>query len=133
VVVLASNTTQSDPVQSVAYSGLTDTERTVTFFESTEGVALTATATEQTGATCCFVPTLSNDLSLVATYDVYDKNDNRVRKDCVAENSIYINSFLPAGTSWKRGSMLKLSLTVKPTYLYMLSEPDLDNPTVTLK
>lgn len=124
VVVLASNTTQSDPVQSVAYSGLTDTERTVTFFESTEGVALTATATEQTGATCCFVPTLSNDLSLVATYDVYDKNDNKIDERTATNKLPNMNA--------ARGERVTLTLNVKPTYLGVLSDPDLDNPTVTV-
>ena len=29
-----------------------------------------------------------------------------------------------------RGHCYSITMTVQPTYLYMLSEPDMDNPTV---
>ena len=73
----------------------------------------------------CFVPGEYDPFTLETTFDVYDKKGNRVRKDCVATNSIK-----PSSSIKKRGTMLKLTLTVNPTYLYVLSEPDLDNPTV---
>ena len=83
----------------------------------------------------CFVqPDSYSNFILESTYDVYDKNvttdapdGNLVRKDCVAKNVIKVNASLT------RGNMMRLSLLVNPTYLYMLSEPDLDNPTVTLE
>jgi len=84
----------------------------------------------------CFVPGNYNAFTLESTYDVYDKNEtaehpdgNLVRKDCVAKNSINLRNLLATGT-WQRGVMVKLTLTVNPTYLYMLSEPDLENPAV---
>lgn len=82
----------------------------------------------------CFVPGLADRslFSLESTYDVYDTKGNLIRKDCVATNSINVTGLLPRGTTWERGVMLKLTLIVNPTYLYMLSDPDLDNPTVTL-
>ena len=126
-VTLASNTENTDPVQAVTYSGLSGTERIVTFFESTEGVALNAdniTTPRPLEAMCCFVPTLSGDLTLVTTYDVYDKNGNRIGER-TASNKLPI---MEAG----RGDCVTLTLKVSPTYLYVLSDPDLDNPTITV-
>ncbi len=120
VVVLAANTTQSNPVQSVTYSGIAGTDRIATFFESTEGVALDAAGL--TEATCCFVPTLSDDLTLVTTYDVYDKNNNKISERTATNKLPNLNA--------ARGERVTLALTITPTYLYVLSEPDLDNPTV---
>ena len=134
-VTLTANTTGANPVTSVTFSGASYTETAAgLLFNATDPTNMVelddTTPSEFLG---CFVPGNYNRFTLETTYDVYDKKDNRVRKDCVAENYFYLNSYLTTGTSWNRGTMLKLSLTVIPTYLYMLSEPDLDNPTVTLK
>ena len=77
---------------------------------------------------------------LVTKYDVYDKNvtrehphGNLVRQDQYAENKINISKIFGDGVTPKpmlRGTKYTLNLKVNPTYLYMLSEPDLDNPTV---
>ena len=75
-------------------------------------------------------------------YDVYDKNvtrehphGNLVRQDQYAENKINIDALfdeegLIDGMTMERGTRYKLNLKVYPTYLYMMSEPDLDNPTM---
>ena len=122
VVVLAANTTQSDPVQSIEYSNLTNTERTAMFFESTEGVTLDAAVL--TEASCCFVPTLSDDLSLVTTYDVYNKKGEKIGERTATNKLPNMNA--------ARGERVTLTMNIKPTYLYVLSDPDLDNPTVTI-
>lgn len=130
VVTLASNTENNDPVQSVTYSSLSGTERIVTFFESTEGVALNAdniTTPRPLEAMCCFVPnneSMNHVLTLVTTYDVYDKNGNRIGER-TASNKL---PDMEAG----RGDCVTLSMNVRPTYLYVLSDPDLDNPTITV-
>lgn len=66
-----------------------------------------------------------NNLELRCTYDVYDKKGNLTRQNCDAVNK------LPALTAG-RNKRTVLTLTVNPTYLYVLSDPDLDNPTVTI-
>ena len=127
VVTLASNTENNDPVQSVTYSSLSGTERIVTFFESTDGVELNAdniTTPLPLEAMCCFVPTLRDDLTLVTTYDVYDKNGNRIGERTASNK-------LP-NMEADRGDCVTLTLKVSPTYLYVLSDPDLDNPTITV-
>ena len=119
-VVLASNTTNTSPVQSATYSGMTGTKSSATFFDSTEGEALNADEVKE--ATCCFVPDLDNELMLVTTYDVYDRNGNKISERTAT------NDLPPLNVA--RGQRVMLSLTIEPTYLYVLSDPDLDNPTV---
>lgn len=64
-----------------------------------------------------------NKLELKCTYDVYDKKGNLTRLNCEAVNKL---PALAAG----RNKRTVLTLTVNPTYLYVLSDPDLDNPTI---
>lgn len=67
-------------------------------------------------------------LSIETTYDVYDRDNskehgNLIRANCKATNKIQVSGMAP-------GVRKMLTLTVAPTYLYMLSDPDLDNPTI---
>lgn len=126
-VVMTANTSNANPVQSVTYSSPAGTGKTAIFFESTEGVTLSAaniTTPVSLEAMCCFVPTLSNDLTLVTTYDVCDKNGNKI-----AERSA--SNKLPS-MNVTRGECITMTLNVNPTYLGVLSDPDLDNPTITI-
>lgn len=118
-VVLASNTTGATPVQSANYN-LTGTQSSAIFFDSTEGVELDATTL--TEATCCFVPNLSGSLTLATTYDVYDRKGNKI-SERTATNKL--PGFYPG-----RGQRIKLQLTIEPTYLGVLSDKDLNDPTV---
>lgn len=67
---------------------------------------------------------ISNNLVIKCTYDVYDKEENKIREMCTAENKLPANR-LTTGFNQRT----TLTLTVKPTYLYVLSDPDVDNPT----
>ena len=82
-----------------------------------------------------FQDDIANALVLRCTYDVYDKNvttehpdGNLVRANCVAENKLPENRVI-AGVNQRT----LLTITVNPTYLYVLSEPDLDNPTMVVE
>ena len=71
-------------------------------------------------------------LSVETTYDVYTVTDagekgELVRENCVAQNKIQTNRDV------QPGMRMKFTLTVEPTYLYVLADPDLDNPTVVVK
>ena len=59
---------------------------------------------------------------LETTYDVYDKKGNLVRGNQTASNAIKLENALSAGT--KR----EVKIEVNPTFLYVLSDADLDNP-----
>ena len=76
-----------------------------------------------------FVPKTSSFYTLISIYDVYDSKDNLIRQNCTAVNKIDPRKQFNQ-ESLDRGYMYTLRLTVKPTYLYVLSEPDLDNPTM---
>ena len=71
-----------------------------------------------------FVPKTESYYKLISTYDVYDMNNNLIRQNCTAENKISPRSLFQK-QSLDRGYMYTLRLTVKPTYIYVLSEPDL--------
>ena len=68
--------------------------------------------------------------TLVSQYDVYDTNGNLIRKDQTAENKIKFSTLFQGVTQIERKKRYTIKLTVNPTYLYMMSEPDLDNPTI---
>ena len=72
------------------------------------------------------VEPIDKQLNLVCTYDVYNKKGTKVRENCVAENDL---SGLKDVTI-ARGKKVVVNLTVEPTYLYQLSEDELDNPTI---
>ena len=126
-VVMTSNTSNTNPVQSVTYSSPAGMGRTAIFFESTEGVTLSAaniTTPVAFEAMCCFVPALSSDLTLMTTYDVCDKNGNKIAERS-ASNKL-------SNMDVARGECVTRTLNVNPTYLGVLSDPDLDNPTITI-
>jgi len=85
-----------------------------------------------------FMPKGVTKLIVTSTYDIYDKDTsvnpdgNLVRKDCKATNIIQLNKIVDRFTETKRGYRYTLNMTIQPTYLYMLSEPDLDSPTVVM-
>ena len=122
-IVLKSNDTKESPVQSVTYDNVEGTERSDAFFESTEGVEIDDL--ELTKASCCFVPDNSNNLTLVTTYDVYDKKGNKVSERTVSNKLPDLNA--------ARGQRVKLSLTIAPTYLLQLSDDDLNNPPIRIE
>ena len=140
-ITLTANTTS--PLTSLSFSASKKTDDTeymetaecLLFQANTDDELVTLDPKTASDFLGCFVqPDSYSNFILESTYDVYDKNvttdapdGNLVRKDCVAKNVIKVNASLT------RGNMMRLSLLVNPTYLYMLSEPDLDNPTVTLE
>lgn len=96
-----------------------------TLFENAEGMALSEA--ESVIDVMNFLPTFASSLSLVSTYDVYDKKGNMIREDCQASNKL--DGIL---SGIQRSQQRPVRLTVNPTYLYVLSEPDLENPTVVI-
>ncbi len=79
-----------------------------------------------------FMPSGITKLILTSTYDVYDTKGNLIRQGCKATNTMVLQDLLTGQTVTERGKRYTIDMTIQPTYLYMLSEPDLDNPTVTI-
>ena len=72
-----------------------------------------------------FTPDINTSFIITSTYDIYDINNNLVREGCTAENTLQLNV-----TETIRGNCYTVKFVITPTYLYQLSEPDLDNPTI---
>lgn len=74
------------------------------------------------------------NLNITSIYDVYDRNADLadpntkpIRANCSSTNKLKI-----AAAALVPGQKKTVVLTVKPTYLYVLSDGDLDNPVVTI-
>ena len=91
-----------------------------------------------------FVPGINTYFKLRSTYDVYENTSKSgehilLRQNCVAENTIDLREKFFAELEYvggkyysKRGHCYNYTITVHPTYLYVLSHPDLDNPSVSI-
>ena len=104
------------------YAGTTSTASTPAVLHGVEGEELT---TDDKPFLACLCPNLPSTTKYVMEthYDVYDKDDNLIRENQSAQNTL---TTLPQLT---RGTKHVVNITVNPTYLYVLSDPDLDNPT----
>jgi len=133
-ITLKANDTGDDPVYSVVYDpvGTETTSSSITLFPYDSGpTEWEIPVTSPASFLGCYVPNSCSDFVLHTTYDVYDTNDNLVRKDCEAYNKINSN-LIPSMSSMKAGDVVNLDMLIKPSFLYVLSEPDLDNPTITI-
>ena len=122
-ISLTHNGTGASPISNVDFdaSGSSDA---VLVFNSDTGTALDKDTPVDINA--CFAPTLSGNLTMVTTYDVYDSKGNLIRQNSTATNKL-------PDLAAVRGQKVQVNLTVNPTYLYVLSEPDLDNPTIKIE
>ena len=87
-----------------------------------------------------FMPNGVSKLILTSIYDVYDTNitpehpdGNLIRQNCSATNTLLISELFSGQTVSYRGWKYKVMLTINPTYLYVMSDPDLNNPSVTVE
>ena len=137
-IKLQANNTGASPIVEVTNtpSG-DDMERALIANHESQPVKVTTAWTDDLG----FAPQPSGHsyYMLYTTYDVYDTNvttdnpdGNLIRSRCVASNKIDPYRLFNRTTDLERGHMYTVYLTVQPTYLYILSDPDLDNPTVTI-
>ncbi len=142
-ITLTANSDGTDPLTNVEYlSTSTPVEnKTIALYEKTneqDDLGVKVPVNDYYDFLGCLVPAASNNFVLKTTYDVYDNNittehpnGNLIRKGCVAENQIrsgIVNNF----PILQAGELFTVRLLIKPTFLYVLSEPDLDNPTITI-
>ena len=65
---------------------------------------------------------------IVAEYDVYDKNGQITRRGCTAQNTLALGF-----TSKEKGKYFDIYATVKPDFLYVLSDGDKEMADVVLR
>ena len=119
-VTIVANTTQTDPISDVEFTiSKTGTNpKPAAIYEGEKELKVTNQA-----FLACFCPSTNKKYVLETIYDVYDKKGNLIRKGETARNVITLNMDLNVG------QLHTVNITVEPTYLYVLSDPDLDNPT----
>ena len=127
-ITLTKTTDGSDPITDVTFTPSGEDTSSNSVFKSTDGVLLPTTSFESFDS--YFMPVGITKLIVTSTYDVYDSKGNLIRKGCEAENTIPISRYGNAVTKFNSGTRYIINMTILPTYLYVLSEPDLDNPTV---
>lgn len=133
-IKLKANDGSASPIEEISYtpsvSGV-DNNDGIEFWSSAsasdEERTLTSAYKPFTGH---FMPTGVTTFILTSKYDVYDKKGNLLRKDCEVTNTMVLNKLLTEQTETRRGCRYTINMTIEPTYLYVMSEPDLDNPKV---
>lgn len=122
-VDLVANTSGINPISSLNYEPTGDG---APVYQSDDGLTLT---TSFQSFLSHFLPiTGVTKVVINCTYDVYDKKDNLVRQDVKATNTVRLSDIIPYFPGVQRGWKYGVNMTVVPTYLYVLSDPDLDNP-----
>lgn len=130
-ITLEKNNDGANPITNITYTPSVDeTKSDSIIYRNNAGFPLTTTYSSFVGH---FMPQGVSTLILTSLYDVYDTKGNLIRKDCKATNTMELNELLTGQTEAKRGYKYQVNMNINPTYLYVLSEPDLDNPTVTVE
>ena len=140
-VTVTGNSTGSSPITSVTTEKEGSASATsVVLFDKTENsdehyILTTSMPSEPLSSACFAVFSSSEDkinsLKLKSTYDVYDRKGNKIVENRESVNALDVNALF-GSTTPDRGIRQPVKLKVNPTYLYILSDPDLDNPTITI-
>lgn len=132
VVTLTANTAGTNPLTDVKFTSSDNAQANTVYDYGTDASTTTGRQLTVGGTSfvsyCAPIKGIEGNLKLVCTYDVYNKKRTKVRENCVAENSLAGLS----GLTIARGKKSVINLTVEPTYLYQLSEDELDNPGIKL-
>lgn len=121
-------TTTYTPMQGASTSGNTYP------YKDPDGLLLTTD--KQLFGTYYFVPDAvnrSNLMTLTVTYNVYDQNDNLTRKHQTATNArIALHKVNNVAQATQVAHAYTVSVQVVPSYLYVLSDRDMQNPYIVL-
>lgn len=133
-VTLLANTTATDPMTDVQYPAVTESGSTasaVLFPYAGSKTEIELPVSTPQDLLACSAPGMCDEYVLRTTYDVYDRKGNMIRQGETAENSFKLTTLKPefAITPLRAGEVFAINVNVKPTYLYVLSDPDLNNPT----
>lgn len=130
IITLTANGTGTNPITSISYDNIDNTPTDGVIYSNSSGFPLTTAYSLFLGH---FMPNGVTTLILTSTYDVYDTKGNLVRQGCKATNTLLISKLFNEQDESKRGWKYTVRLVINPTYLYVMSDPDLDNPTVTVE
>lgn len=125
-VNIQTNTTNTNPISSVTYSRNTGT-RSVTFFENTTTPLSLTTSYQDAGF--CLAPGDQHWFRLTTVYEVYNRDNKHIRTNTATNTFNTANFKEHKITNTNPGLDHTIQIIVNPTYLYVLSDSDLDNPT----
>lgn len=136
-VNIVANTTGSNPVSSITFNrNTTGTGTPFTLFDNEETPKVLSTTAAELAT--CLAPYDQQRFQLTTEYEVYDKpTDTSVEpqllKSHTGDNGV-TNKFtaIIGSDKQKPGYIHTVTITVNPTYLQVLSDYDLDNPTMTI-
>ena len=127
---LKANDGSASPIEELSFTPTGEAiDGGLEFWSNTTGTLLTTDFQPFIGH---FMPDGITKLILTSTYDVYDTKGNLIREDCKSTNSVLLSELFSGQTMSQRGKRYTVNMTIQPTYLYMLSEPDLDDPEVVI-
>lgn len=133
-ITLEKNGTGANPITGITFTPTGTEECYGQVFEDLNGLQLTTSYSMFMGH---FMPYGVTDIVLTSIYDIYDKKatpehpeGNLIRQNCSATNTIALEDVFASFDLARRGWRYNLNITIEPTYLYVLSEPDLDSPTM---
>lgn len=125
-VTLNHNDMGTNPITTLTYTPTGTSGTGTPVFQTDNGLTLT---TGYKSFLSHFLPIAGvTKVVINCTYDIYDKKGNLIRQDSKATNTIRLADIIPYFPGVQRGWKYGINMTVVPTYLYMLSEPDLENP-----
>lgn len=127
-VALNPNETSENPIFSIAGNASADASVQKTLMEKSEGEELWLPSENwvSAGSFPIIAQNSAPVFTMKVTYDVYHaKTDALIRKDCTAQNKWTMAKF-------GYGKIYQVGVVVKPTYLYQLSDDDLNNPGITI-
>jgi hypothetical protein len=138
-VNIQANTTNSNPLSGVTFSRNVGA-RMVTLFDKTtttntsytNGIVLDKINTDFQEAGFCLAPGDQRIFRLTTEYEVYDREDKQIRTNTVSNTFNTANFKDKKITSTAPGLEHTIQIIVNPTYFYVLSDSDLDNPTITI-
>lgn len=123
VVTIAANNTSQNPVSVDFPTGNFKRGKAPQSAVLYDGVGKSLSTTVKQEFMACICPGTNSKFTLETTYDVYDKKGNLIRENQTARNVISWDYNLAAGR------LHIMNIKVTPTFLYVLSDSDLDDPT----
>lgn len=120
VITLKMNDDGTNPITNTIFTSSELEQKKIVLYEDENGTPLqVSTPIKFAGF---YSASLGSNLSIESTYDIYDWKGKLIDENRTAVNNLA--SVLSNITSITRGKKVELTLTVVPTYLYVLSDTD---------
>ncbi len=120
-IPLSANTTGASPIGTIVYTPGSGSDGGGCYLQIPSDSVLSRIPKTLHAYVC---PGAPSSYELKTVYDVFDRSGQCVRRNVTVVNKL--------SYSLSRGQSQTINATVTPTYLYQLSNPDFDNPTINL-